>query len=194
MRRDDVIYNTLPMYHAAGSCLGLSAGLLYGLTVVMRKKFSASNFWTDCIKYNCTVANYIGEICRFLYSVPPKPTDNQHKIRLMYGNGLRPQLWANFVKRFNIKDISEIYGATEGNSNIINFANKVGSVGFVPRFAGKAYPAKLIRCDQITGEPIRDVNGKCIETEPGQPGVFVNKISFRSAVRGFSGYADKVRH
>jgi len=36
----------------------------------------------------------------------------------MFGNGLRPQIWSQFVKRFNIKDIGEFYGATEGNSNI----------------------------------------------------------------------------
>ena len=26
------------------------------MTVVIRKKFSASRFWDDCIKYNCTVS------------------------------------------------------------------------------------------------------------------------------------------
>ena len=39
--------------------------------------------------------------------------------------------------RFGIQDISEFYGSTEGNSNIINFDNTVGAVGFVPvLFAG----------------------------------------------------------
>ena len=36
----------------------------------------------------------------------------------MFGNGLRPQIWREFVSRFNIENISEFYGATEGNSNI----------------------------------------------------------------------------
>jgi len=51
-------------------------------------------------------------------TAPPKPTDQEHKIRLMYGAGLRPQIWEQFVKRFKISNISEIYGSTEGNSNI----------------------------------------------------------------------------
>ena len=39
--------------------------------------------------------------------------------------------------RFGIQDISEFYGSTEGNSNITNFDNTVGAVGFVPvLFAG----------------------------------------------------------
>lgn len=79
MQAADVLYDCLPLYHSAGTTgrLGrgrgrgtgdpssspLSAGnimgvgqcLIYGLTVVLRKKFSASRFWDDCVKYNCTV-------------------------------------------------------------------------------------------------------------------------------------------
>jgi len=35
--------------------MGVGQCLLFGLTVVVKKKFSASRFWEDCIKYNCTV-------------------------------------------------------------------------------------------------------------------------------------------
>lgn len=64
------------------------------------------------------VAQYIGEICRFVLSTPSKPTDTQHSIRMMFGNGLRPLIWTKFVSRFNIKQIAEFYGSTEGNSNL----------------------------------------------------------------------------
>lgn len=37
---------------------------------------------------------------------------------MMFGNGLRPQIWEEFMKRFNIQQIAEFYGATEGNANI----------------------------------------------------------------------------
>lgn len=118
MREDDVIYNPLPIYHTAGGMLGVGNVLLRGTTMALRKKFSASNFWADCIKYNCSVAQYIGELCRYLLAVPHKPVDTQHKVRLMFGNGLRPQIWHQFVSRFNIEEIGELYGATEGNSNL----------------------------------------------------------------------------
>lgn len=36
--------------------MGIGQGLIHGMTVVIRKKFSASKFWDDCIKYNCTVS------------------------------------------------------------------------------------------------------------------------------------------
>lgn len=66
------------------------------------------------------VAQYIGETCRYLLAAPPRPEDKTHTIRLMYGNGLRPQIWEDFIKRFNIPQIAEFYGATEGNANISN--------------------------------------------------------------------------
>jgi acyl-CoA synthetase (AMP-forming)/AMP-acid ligase II len=68
--------------------------------------------------FSYQVAQYIGEICRYLMMVPVCPEEKQHKVRLMYGNGLRPQIWEAFVARFGIKQIGEFYGATEGNSNI----------------------------------------------------------------------------
>ena len=68
--------------------------------------------------FSYQVAQYIGEMCRYLLSVPVRPEERQHKVRLMFGNGLRPQIWETFVTRFGIKQIGEFYGATEGNSNI----------------------------------------------------------------------------
>lgn len=55
LREDDIIYNPLPLYHSAGGMVGMGSVLLCGLTAALRKKFSASNFFPDCIKYNCTV-------------------------------------------------------------------------------------------------------------------------------------------
>lgn len=142
----------------------------------LRKKFSASNFWSDCIKYDCTVAQYIGEVCRFLLLTPPKPEDTQHKVKFMFGNGLRPQIWTDFVKRFNIENIGEVYGATESNANLANLDNKSGAVGFVPRIATFLYPVTLVQCDEVTGEVIRDENGRCTKCKPGQAGVFIGKM------------------
>ena len=74
---------------------------------------------------------YIGEIARYLMAAPVVPEEKQHKVRVMFGNGLRPQIWEKFVTRFNIPDIAEFYGATEGNSNILNIDNKIGAVGYL---------------------------------------------------------------
>ncbi|KAL7978500.1 hypothetical protein Chor_004317 [Crotalus horridus] len=54
MTPDDVLYDSLPLYHTAGNIVGIGQCLLHGMTVVIRRKFSASQFWDDCVKYNCT--------------------------------------------------------------------------------------------------------------------------------------------
>lgn len=57
---------------------------------------------------------YIGEFCRYLLSAPPHPEERNHKIRMIYGNGMRPDVWEKFRERFGIKEICEFYAATEG--------------------------------------------------------------------------------
>lgn len=57
-------------------------------------------------------------MCRYLLSTPPRPEDKSHNLRMIFGNGLRPQIWREFVERFNIPKVAEFYGATEGNANI----------------------------------------------------------------------------
>ncbi|XP_034107092.1 long-chain fatty acid transport protein 4 [Drosophila albomicans] len=196
LNRDDVVYNPLPLYHTAGGIVGVGNALLNGSTVVLRKKFSASNFWSDCSKNNCSVAQYIGELCRYLLATPyakagQQSQQPQHQLRLMYGNGLRPQIWTQFVTRFGIPQIGEIYGATEGNSNLINITNRIGAIGFVPVFGRKLYPVQILRCDELTGEPLRDAKGHCMRCAPGEAGLLVGQVDARRAVSAFHGYADK---
>uniref|UniRef100_T1IQZ9 Long-chain-fatty-acid--CoA ligase n=1 Tax=Strigamia maritima TaxID=126957 RepID=T1IQZ9_STRMM len=191
VRFNDVIYTPLPLYHSAGGVIGIGQAILAGSTVVIRSKFSASKYWDDCIKYNCTVAQYIGEICRYLLASPPKPTDTEHRVRLIFGNGLRSQIWKPFVGRFRVKEIGEIYGSTEGNANIVNIDNQPNAVGFVSRIAPWAYPVTLIRIDKDTNEPLRDKNGLCIQCKPDEPGEFVGKIINSDPVRDFSGYVNE---
>lgn len=55
MNETDVLYLSLPLYHA-NSCVGTSLALIHGMSVVLKDKFSATDFWNDCIQYNCTVS------------------------------------------------------------------------------------------------------------------------------------------
>ncbi|XP_022818466.1 long-chain fatty acid transport protein 1-like [Spodoptera litura] len=187
----DVIYDPLPLHHTAGGVLGAGLAIVSGCTVVLRKKFSASNYWSDAAKYGCTATQYIGEICRYLLAVPPGPNDRAHKVNVIFGNGLRPQIWEEFVKRFGIKRVMEFYGATEGNSNLVNLDSKVGAIGFLSRIFSTIYPLTLVKCDEITGEILRDSNGRCITCGPHEPGLLLGKIDAKKAILTFAGYADK---
>ncbi|KAK3088224.1 hypothetical protein FSP39_016340 [Pinctada imbricata] len=187
----DVLYDCLPLYHTAGGVVGAGQMILGGTTLVIRKKFSASRFWDDCIEYGCTAGQYIGEICRYLLAQPIRPNENKHKVRVMFGNGLKPQIWPEFQKRFGVQQMGEFYGATEGNCNTINPDNTVGAVGFTTRLVPSLYPITLIKVDERTGEHIRDRQGVCIKAKPGEAGELVGRIVKGDALREFDGYVSR---
>ncbi|GBP23085.1 Long-chain fatty acid transport protein 1 [Eumeta japonica] len=187
----DIIYCPLPLYHTAGGVISVGQAIIYGSSVVIKTKFSASQYFPDCAKYNATIGHYIGEMCRYIMATPHSPADKQHCVRAVFGNGMRPQIWTEFVNRFNIKTVGEFYGATEGNANIINVDGTVGAIGFVSRIIPKVYPIAIIKVDQETGEPIRDSMGLCQLAKPQEPGVFIGKISPNNPSRAYLGYVDK---
>ena len=157
---------------------------------MLRKRFSASTFWKDCAIHKVTVAQYIGEICRYLLRQGYTPEEKQHKVRAMIGNGLRAEIWPEFVSRFKIKQISEIYGSTDGNCQMGNFDGRVGAVGFVPVWLQKMNPFGLIRVNQETGEPLRNLRTSlAIRCKPGEAGELVGKVVKNDPVREFPGYA-----
>src|SRR5205823_2349521 len=96
----DRMYNCLPMYHSIGGVVATGAVLVNGGSVVIREKFSASSFWDDIVRFDCTLFQYIGELCRYLLHSPPHPRERQHRLRLCCGNGLRADVWNGFKSRF----------------------------------------------------------------------------------------------
>ncbi|KAK0144009.1 Very long-chain acyl-CoA synthetase [Merluccius polli] len=186
VRADDVLYLYLPLYHASGFFMGLCGAMDTGITVILRRKFSTSQFWNDCRKHNVTVIQYIGEIMRYLCNTPKTPSDRDHKVRMAIGNGIRADTWAEFVQRFGDIHICECYGATEGNVGFINYIGKVGAIGKENFLQRMMTPYALIKYDTEKEEPIRDSHGFCIEVPKGQTGLLVGKISGRAPFRGYA--------
>ncbi|XP_069783467.1 long-chain fatty acid transport protein 1-like isoform X2 [Narcine bancroftii] len=191
MRHDDIVYDCLPLYHSAGNIVGIGQCLLHGLTVVIKKKFSASHFWDDCVKYNCTIIQYIGEICRYLLNQPVRPAESQHRVRMAIGNGLKPSIWKSFISRFHINQVAEFYGATECNCSIANMDGKVGACGFNSRILPKVYPIHLVKVNEDTMELVRGPEGLCVPCKPGEPGQLVGRINQQDPLRRFDGYANE---
>ena len=188
--KTDRIYVCLPLYHATGGLCAIGAALLNGGSVVLKRKFSASQFWPDIIAENCTMFVYIGELCRYLVNHPEVPEETRHKLRLAFGNGLRPDVWPTLKRRFRIPDILEFYGSTEGNVSLFNWDGREGAIGRVPKWLKARFSIRLVQYDQDAGIVERGPNGLCIECGPGQVGQCIGKIG--SDVRtDFSGYLDK---
>ena len=191
--KNDRIYDVLPMYHSNGGLAGPGSVLTVGGSCFIREKFSAREFWTEAAKRECTMFVYIGELCRYLLSAPPGPQDRAHKIRMCFGNGLRPDVFEPFRDRFNIQQITEFYAATEGNITIFNFDSKPGAVGRIPKWMEHKFVVKIARFDVETEAPVRGPDGRCIECAPNEIGEALGQIlndPARPANR-FEGYADK---
>ncbi|XP_060617983.2 long-chain fatty acid transport protein 6 [Anolis sagrei] len=184
---DDIIYITLPLYHSAASLLGIGGCINLGATCVLRKKFSASQFWSDCKTYNVTVIQYIGELCRYLCKQPVKEGERNHKVRIAVGNGVRTDVWKEFLHRFGNIKMCEFYGATEGNICFMNHTGKVGSVGRTNFFYKLFFPFDLIKYDFQKEEPIRNKNGWCERVKKGEPGLLLSKVNSKNPFFGYAG-------
>ncbi|XP_056463703.1 long-chain fatty acid transport protein 2-like [Gadus chalcogrammus] len=186
VRENDVLYLYLPLYHSSGFMMGLCGAMETGITVVLRRKFSTSQFWNDCRKHDVTVIQYIGEIMRYLCSTATSPSDRDHKVRMAIGNGIRADTWSDFLQRFGDIRICECYGATEGNIGFINYIGKVGAIGKENFLQKMTIPYALIKYDTEKEEAVRDSRGFCIEVPKGETGLLVGKITPRSEFRGYA--------
>jgi len=189
----DRMYVCLPLYHTTGGVCAVGSALVNGGSVAIRERFSAREFWDDVVRWDCTLFQYIGELCRYLLNSPPSPNEIRHRIRLCCGNGLRPDVWPEFQKRFRIPHILEFYAATEGNVAMFNFEGKEGAVGRIPWFVAHRFPTAVVRFDVEKEQPVRNAEGFCIPCAPNEPGEAIGKIlndASKPSTR-FEGYASQ---
>ena len=182
LKRADTLYCCLPLYHNNALTVAVSSVLTSGATLALGKSFSASRFWDEVIANNATAFIYIGEICRYLLNQPPKPTDRKHKVRVIAGNGLRPEIWEEFTTRFGIARVCEFYAASEGTTAFINIFNVPKSTGISP------LPLAYVEYDPDTGAPLRDESGRVRRVPAGQPGLLLSPVT---KLQPFDGYTDQ---
>ena len=178
----DRIYLCLPLYHITGFSLGFGSSLLSGAALVLKRKFSARDFWPEVKQHNANMFIYVGELCRYLTMQNPQPDEIDNPLQTMLGNGLRPDVWDQFRSRFKVDRISEIYGSSEGNASFFNLLNKDRTIGTTTA------SIKLIKYDVDEDEMLRDEHGQLIEAKDGDPGLLIAEIEGRYA---FDGYQDE---
>jgi fatty-acyl-CoA synthase len=189
----DRMYNCLPMYHSVGGVLAPGAILAAGGTLVIREKFSASQFWSDVARWDCTIFQYIGELCRYLLHAAPSPNETAHRIRMACGNGLAPAVWDGFKERFRIPQILEFYAATEGGVSLFNVQGRRGAIGHIPGYLSHRFAPALVVFDVETGVPMRNAQGFCIRCAVNEPGEALGKVVDDPANLGsrFEGYTNQ---
>ncbi len=180
----DVQYLCLPLYHNSGINIAWPLTLMWGGTMAIRKKFSASAFWDDIRRYNASHLIYIGELCRYLNNMPEKKNDADNPLRFILGNGMRAEYWEAFRQRFAIEKIIEVYGATEGVGGLINKKGIPGMIGSLT-VAGIVKMGEVAQYDKDTGKLILNEKGFAIKCTEGETGMFLPKIG---RFNQFSGY------
>jgi acyl-CoA synthetase (AMP-forming)/AMP-acid ligase II len=182
MRRDDVLYCPLPLYHNNALTVSWSATLAAGATLALGRKFSASRFWDEIRHFDATAFCYIGELCRYLLNQPAKASDREHRVRLVIGNGLRAELWDAFQQRFGIARICEFYGASEANLAFVNGFGLARTAGFCPM------PFAIVDFDAVDEAPRRGSDGFMTRVAKGGVGLLITEVTERAP---FDGYTDR---
>lgn len=182
LHSDDVFYVCLPLYHNNALTVSWSSVLSAGACLALDRKFSASQFWDRIRDNGATAFCYIGELLRYLLNQPASGRDHDHSVRLITGNGLRPEIWADFEQRFGIERIYEFYGASESNIAFINAFGVDRTAGFTPMaFAVVSY-------DTDADAPIRQGKRQRMQrVSTGEVGLLISKVTKR---RPFDGYTD----
>lgn len=199
--KDDRVFTCMPLYHSSAFVLGFVACLMGSANLVIGRKFSARNFWREARENDATVVQYVGETLRYLMAVPPavdaatgEDLDKKHNIRLVYGNGLRPDIWNRFKERFNIPTIAEFYAATEGTSGSWNLSSNDFAAGAIGRNGGLSRlimggGIKVVEVDHETQQPWRDPQtGFCKVVPRGEPGELLYAINPTDPSENFQGY------
>jgi crotonobetaine/carnitine-CoA ligase len=123
----DVVYNTLPLFHIGGQNMVWMA-LVSDTTVALAERFSASRFWQDVRAYSATFTLFLGAMIPILHKQPPRPDDHANPLRVALSAAAPRTIWEEFERRFDVK-IVELYSQTEGGFLLNADAKAAGKVG-----------------------------------------------------------------
>jgi crotonobetaine/carnitine-CoA ligase len=97
----DAFYCPHPLFHNGGKT-AISMMALRGGRLVLRERFSTTDFWTDVRRHHCTTAMLIGSMAAFLESQPCDPSDSDSPLRNVYPVPL-PSDPKGFCDRFGVR-------------------------------------------------------------------------------------------
>ena len=182
LKAGETLYCPLPLYHNNALTVSWGAVLAAGAALAVVPKFSASRFWDDVQQFEAVAFCYIGELCRYLLNQPGQAAEREHRVRVVVGTGLRPELWPAFKRRFGIPRVAEFYGASEGNLAFINAFNQDATAGYCPMsYAIVAYDAE-------SATPQRDADGRLRKVDSGEVGLLISEVT---KLARFDGYTDE---
>lgn len=182
-------YVCMPMYHGTGGIMGMQC-IMAGISLAIGKGFSVRRFWHDVHDSESTLFLYVGETARYLLAASSGPLDKDHKVRCMYGNGLRPDVWKRFQERFNVPEVVEFFNSSEGMLALYNWsrgdysAGCVGHHGALMRYMTHFYVP--VQIDHETNEIVKDPKtGFAKRTSYSEGGEILVKLHSKDAFAGY---------
>ncbi len=126
---DDTGYICMPLFHSNALMVGWAPSIVYGASVGLARKFSASRWLSDIRHYGSTYFNYTGKPLAYILSTPEQPDDADNPLRVAFGNEGSPEVVDRFATRFGV-EVIDAYGATEGGVAVNRDAEqRAGALG-----------------------------------------------------------------
>ncbi len=187
-RPDDIYVTSGPLYHSGPSAF-MGAGLLFGQTIVVQRRFDAEDWLRLVDKYQISSTFSAPALVRMICGLPQEVKDryDRSSMRVMVANAA-PWSYAlkqQYVADFPPESLFEVYGSTElGVDTVLLPADQMRK----PGSCGK--PAPLIEI-RLLDEDGQEVTG----TGPDHAGeVFVrSKVVFDTYYKNDAGYESNSR-
>ena len=204
---DDVGYVCMPLFHSNALMVGWAPSLVYGASVGLARRFSASKFLSDVRHYGATYFNYTGKPLAYILSAPERPDDESNPLRVAFGNEGSPEVVDAFARRFGL-EVIDAYGATEGgvavNRDVEERAGALGQVGDnvqVVDEEGKELPrarfdaeGRLVNADECVGEIVNTAGAGPFEGYYNNDAANERTLRFGWYWTGDLGYLDDDRY
>ncbi len=124
----ETMYACLPLIHGNALFVSTIGSIRLKAKLALAERFSASQFWDDCRRYNVVSVSTLGGIIPILMKQPPRANDRDNPVRIAMSVGCPAASWREFEQRFGVRVI-EWYGMSDAPGNLINTTGKLGSVG-----------------------------------------------------------------
>jgi len=198
----DKVMAILPLFHINAQYYSTMGALAAEADLILTRRFSATSFWEEAIKFGATEFNFIGAIGRILCNRPQSEFNPGHQIKTAYGALVTPDVYEVFTKRFKIKNVIDGYGLTETPrvcQNPINGTIKMKSIGLPAKHPDPDFKFSEVKIlDEQGVELATGEKGEIVVRNPVMMlGYFKDEETTRNAIRngwfhtGDLGYKDE---
>jgi fatty-acyl-CoA synthase len=127
----DRMYCAMPLIHGNALFGLLFPALAGGARVILRERFSASEWLNDVRRHGATYATSVGRALAYILATPSSAHDRDHGLTMMLAPETTPADAAAFTERFGVPVVTG-YGQSEGGITLLP-SRRYGALGRAPK-------------------------------------------------------------